>query len=198
MRGRRQRIQAQKACRLTASTLGHCTLATTLAVISSLQLGWLEKANWSSKNSRYWTVDARAIKGVEENQCPTRVPVLWVGRLGRTATCFPCGSGWVSGCEKPLDPSSAGGGQGAVLPLWASRRPEITSSQSRASHAGYRGRAENKLGPRGWLCQSLRAKGRKGQGENGHWVVPTQVRVLGPVRGWSTGRPSSGRLDTAH
>ena len=28
-------------------------------------------------------------------------------------------------------------------------------------------------------------------------MVPTRVRVLGPVHGWSAGRPSSGRLDAA-
>ena len=41
------------------------------------------------------------------------------------------------------------------------------------------------------------AEGRKEQGERGHWVVPTQVRLLGLVHGWSIGRPSGGRLDTA-
>jgi hypothetical protein len=49
--------------------------------------------------------------------------------MWRTATCFPRGPGWVSGCEK-LQTQPTGGGQGAVLGLWASRRPEITGSQS--------------------------------------------------------------------
>jgi hypothetical protein len=44
---------------------------------------------------------------------------------------------------------------------------------------------------------SLGAKKRSGQGEKGCWLVPTQVTVLGPICGWSVGRPSSGRLDAA-
>jgi hypothetical protein len=100
----------------------------------------------------------------------------------------------VSGCGKPLDPSlvGMGGGQGAALGLWASRRPKITGSQSWASHTGYRRRAENKWGPQGSLV-SPRSEGRKGQWEREHWVVPMRVRVLGPVCGWSPGRLSSGQ-----
>jgi hypothetical protein len=33
------------------------------------------------------------------NLRPTRVPVLWAGRRRRTATPFPCDTGWVSGCD---------------------------------------------------------------------------------------------------
>jgi hypothetical protein len=36
---------------------------------------------------------------------------------------------------------------------------------------------------------------RTNKGER--WVVPMGARVLGPVCGWSAGRPSSGRLDMA-
>ena len=59
------------------------------------------------------------IKGVGENPWPARVPVLWAGRHGRAAAHFPHGPGWVSGCGKPLDPSSVGDGQ--YLPLFSSR-----------------------------------------------------------------------------
>jgi hypothetical protein len=63
---------------------------------------------------------------------------------------------------------------------------------------GHRRRAENKMGPLG-AARSVNpgAKGRRGQGERGHWVVPTWARVLGPVCGWNAGRPSSRRLDEA-
>jgi hypothetical protein len=74
------------------------------------------------------------IKGVEENPSPARVLVLWADGCRRTAACFPCSPGWVSGCEKSLDPCLAEHEQGAVLGLWASLRPEITEitgSQSR-------------------------------------------------------------------
>ena len=55
-----------------------------------------------------------------ENPCPAR---------GRTAAaCFPQGPGWAV-----TEPNLPGGGQGAVLGLWASLRPEITYSQSQAS-----------------------------------------------------------------
>ena len=39
---------------------------------------------------------------------------------------------------------------------------------------GHHRRAENKVG-------APRAKEKRGQGERGHWVVPTLVRVFGPI-----------------
>ena len=57
-------------------------------------------------------------------------------------------------CEA-TDPNLAGGGQGAVLG---------NRSQPLASHAGYRGGAENKWGTLGGSV-SFRAKGRRGQEE---------------------------------
>ena len=51
------------------------------------------------------------------------------------------------------DPSSARGGQGSVLGLWASQRPEIAGSQSPASHTGYCGSVENRMGAPGQLSQ---------------------------------------------
>ena len=50
-------------------------------------------------------VGAQGIKVGGGNLCPTRVPVLWVGRHGRTAARFPGGPGWVSVCVKPQNPS---------------------------------------------------------------------------------------------
>jgi hypothetical protein len=40
-------------------------------------------------------------------------------------------------------------------------------------------------------------KGGEGKGR-GHLMVLILVRMLGPVHGWSAGRPSGVRLDAAH
>jgi hypothetical protein len=46
----------------------------------------------------------------------------------------------------------------------------------------------------GQLRVSPQAEGRREQGERGHWVVPTQVRVLGPrsVTGAQESLPEGG------
>ena len=60
------------------------------------------------------------------------------------------------------------------------------------------GRAENKVRALGMAQSVPEPKGRREQGEKGgRWVVSTRVRVLGLVHGWSTGRPSGGRLEVA-
>jgi hypothetical protein len=92
-----------------------------------------------------------------------------------------------------MDPSSAGGGQGAVLDtrFSASGIPDT---------AGHHGRAENRMGAGsggGVDSVSPWAEERRGQGRGIHCVVPMQARILGLVHGWSTGRPSGRRLDTA-
>jgi hypothetical protein len=119
------------------------------------------------------------------------------GQTRRTAACFPRGPGWVSGCGKPRTQSTGGwgGGQEAVQGLWASWRPEITGSLSRASQMPLNTAEElrTKWRPQGSLVIH-RAEGRRGQEERGHWVVPMRVRVLSPACGWSTGRHSGGRL----
>jgi hypothetical protein len=63
--------------------------------------------------------------------------------------------------------------------------------------AGYLGRAEKKMGVPWGSLVIPGAEGKRGQGDRGLWVVPTRVRVLGPVRGCSTGRPSLRRLNIA-
>jgi hypothetical protein len=75
-------------------------------------------------------------------------------------------------CEAK-DPSSAGGGQLAVLGtrFSASGIPDT---------AGYLGRAENRMGALGAGSVSYRAEGRRGE-RGGRWVFPIQARVLGPV-----------------
>ena len=101
---------------------------------------------------------------------PARVPVLWAGRCWRTAGHFPPGPR--QGVDK-------------VQPL-------VLGFQSPASHAGYGRGAENrKEAPGQHQAPEIWEEGRGRE-------VPTQVRVLSPVCGWSTGRPSDGRLGTAH
>ena len=88
-------------------------------------------------------------------------------------------------------PSSVGDGQGAVLGTRFSVLgiPDTTENQ---------GRAENRMPPTPDSSVSPGAEGRRGQRERGRrCVIPMQVRVLGLVHGWSTGRPYIGRLDTA-
>lgn len=65
------------------------------------------------------------------NLCPTGVLVLWVGRH-RELLHSPCVQG---GCLAVWShgPQPWWGGQRAIWSLWASQRPEITGSQSRAS-----------------------------------------------------------------
>jgi hypothetical protein len=70
---------------------------------------------------------------------------------------------------------------------------QVPSSQSPTSHAGYDGVAENRIGALG--RHSAPEIREEGSGIVGHWVVPTQVRVLSLVHGCSVGRPSGGRLD---
>jgi hypothetical protein len=55
--------------------------------------------------------------------------------------------------------------------------------------AGHLGRSENKVKSWGAVWSSSGPK--RGEGR------VTGAKVLGPVRGWSAGRPSGGRLDVA-
>jgi hypothetical protein len=62
----------------------------------------------------------------------------------------------------------------------------IPGYQTQASHAGYGRGAKNRIGALGiW---------EEGRGRE----VPMQVRVLSLILDWSRGRPSDGRLGTAH
>ena len=87
---------------------------------------------------------------------------------------------------KPLDPSSAGGGRGAVLDT-------RFSVLGIPDTAGYCGRAENRMRI---ALLAPGAKRRRGQGERGdtEWFSCRRETL---VHGWSTGRPSGRRLDTA-
>jgi hypothetical protein len=87
--------------------------------------------------------------------------------------------------------NSEGGGQRAVLGtrFSASGIPDTTGHwEDLRTEWGLPGVAQSAPGPKG---EEDREKGR-------HCVVPTWARVLGPVHGWSIGRPSCGRLDVAH
>ena len=59
-------------------------------------------------------------------------------------------------------------------------------------------RSENKMPPPSprRLGQPLGRRERRAGGE-GHWMVPMLARDFGLVHGWSTGRPSSRRLNRA-
>ena len=48
-------------------------------------------------------------EGEGENPPPTRVSVLWSGRLGRAATQFPCGPGVGVWLWEATDPALRGG-----------------------------------------------------------------------------------------
>jgi hypothetical protein len=126
--------------------------------------------------------DFRAVgqKAREKTPNPTRVSVLWAGRIGRTAAHSP---GWVSGCGKPQNSSSAGGGQGAVLGtrFSASGIPDT---------AGYRGRDENRMGALEAAQSAPGPKGEEGRGR-GHWVVHTRSLVQS-VAGAQEGLPVGG------
>ena len=115
--------------------------------------------------------------------------MLWAGRHGRVARHFPLSLGWTS---KPLgrgwtkdSPRSLGlmearDDRFSVLDI-----PEV---------AVYHRRAENEVGAPGTARSALGSKGEEGRGRE----VPTQVRVLSLGLDWNTGRPSIGRLETAH
>ena len=92
--------------------------------------------------------------------------------------------------REATDPSSVGGGQGAVLGtrFSASGIPDTT---------GHRGRAENRMGAPGAAQSALVPKGGESRGRGRCWMVPTQVRVLGLVHGRNAGRPSRGRVRRA-
>jgi hypothetical protein len=92
---------------------------------------------------------------------------------------LPCGKLWT----QPLgvDKGAALGTRfsASSIPCWISR-----NSQEQIE---YLGAARSAPGQ----------KGGENRGRGQHWMVLTLARVLGPVPGWSTGRPSSGRLDGA-
>jgi hypothetical protein len=82
-----------------------------------------------------------------------------------------------------------GGGPGAgsqrflCLTEFRDNRFSVLSIPDRA---GYLGRAEKKIGSPVGRSASLLAKGRREE-DSGWWVVPMQVRILGPVCGGGGG-----------
>ena len=88
-----------------------------------------------------------------------------------------------------MDPSSVDDGQGAVLGT------EVLSLGPLTVHTVDELRTEWGWG---WGAHSvLGPKGREDRGIGGHWMVLMQMSDLGPVYGWSAGRPSGRRLDLA-
>ena len=92
----------------------------------------------------------------------------------RTLYTWP---GWVPGCRKPQTPAPGRWTRGSLRSLGLTEARDNRFSVSGIPDAtGHYRRAENIMG-------ASRAQGRRGQGERGCWVVPMQVRVLGPVHG---------------
>jgi hypothetical protein len=120
---------------------------------------------------------------VGENPYPARVPVLWVDVCGWIAACFPHGPGrcLVVGSHgtQPVGVKCECG-QGAVPGLWASRRPELTGSQSLASQKPLDTAEEQrtKWGPPGSDSVIPRAKVRGGQGKWGTGWLPCRQESL--------------------
>ena len=129
----------------------------------------VNKGSWGKPSS---CQSSSALGGRTWKDCPTLSTLPWVGV-------------WL--CEA-TGPSSAGGGQGAVLGTRFSALgiPDTT---------GHRGRAENRMGALEGGLVSPGAEGRRGQKERGLWMVPTRARVPGLVCGLRAGRPSGRRLD---
>ena len=73
----------------------------------------------------------------------------------------------------------AGGRKGAA--------PDTRFSVSRIPHWVWQRSREQNRGPGAALGPEIREEGR---GRGGHWVVPTQAKVLSPVHGYSVGRSS--------
>lgn len=92
---------------------------------------------------------------------------------------------------KATDPAHRGG-QGAVL----GNRFSVSGIPDTAGHHG---RGENNMGAPWEAKLAPGPKGGEGRerGGAGWFPVPTKTRVLGPVSGWSTGRPCGWRLDVA-
>jgi hypothetical protein len=89
------------------------------------------------------------------------------------------------------EPQFSGGGQGAVLGLWASWRPKITGSQSLTSQMPPYVAKElrTKWGPWGQLSHPQGQKEKRAGKWGCFWVVPTQVRV------WSVAGAQEGLLE---
>ena len=110
------------------------------------------------------------IKGVGENPCPARVPVLWVGRLGRTVAHFPQGPGWVSPCGKLRTQPAEGVNNGQSKASEA--RDNRFSVLGIPDAAGHLRRSENKMRAPGVTWLSPEPKGGKGKEERGCWWFP--------------------------
>jgi hypothetical protein len=100
--------------------------------------------------------------------------------------CFPPSPWWVSGCVMPLDPSSVGGRQEAVLGtrFSASGIPDT---------AGHLRRAENRMPtppppphPRGGVLVSLWLKGGEGRWRT-RWFPRGRESLVQPVAGMQEG-----------
>ena len=93
------------------------------------------------------------------------------GQTQETGACFPCGPRVVSGCGKPLDPSSAGGGKGTVL----GTRFSVSGIPDTAGHLR---RAEDKMGSPGVTWSSPGTKEEEGRERGGTGWFPRRRESL--------------------
>ena len=117
-----------------------------------------------------WSCGCGGKRGVGENPHPARVPVLWAGGRGRTATRFARGPRWASGCVKPLTPHSGWWTRGSPRSLGLTEaRDNRFSVSDIPNFAVCHRRAENKV----WACRWLwpEAKGKKAGGESSSWFL---------------------------
>jgi hypothetical protein len=135
------------------------------------------------------------IKEVGENLSPSRVPELWAGRLG--ARGLGVGSHTLS-TRPPGRCLAVGNHWTQPARGWTRGSPEITGSQSQASHTLLDTAEElrTKWELPGAVQSSPGPKGGDSR-ERGDTGLFLRGRVLGSVHNWSTRRPSCCRLDTA-
>ena len=101
-------------------------------------------------------IGERASPPIDDQQ--DRPLVLWAGGQGRTASCFPCGRGCVSGHGKSWNPSSGGDGQGTVLGT-------RFSALGIPDTAGHHRKAENRMGALGRPGQLQGQRKQRAAGE---------------------------------
>jgi hypothetical protein len=81
-----------------------------------------------------------------------------------------------------MNPSCGGWRRGSLRSLGLTEARYNTFSVSGIPDTSrHQGRAENKVGGPVVSSAICRTEERRGQGERGHWVVPTLVRVFGPI-----------------
>ena len=137
------------------------------------------------------------IKGVGENPCPARVPVLWAGRRGRTTKPFPRGPGGCLAMGSHGTPPLQGWTRGSLRSLGLTEaRDNRFSVSGIPDTAGHLRRAENKMGALGEARSAPGPRGGKSRDRVGAGWFPHGRESL--VCGWNAGRPSEGHCWDGH